>query len=394
MAVPEIEQARDTEVRVAVPEVEKIKVWAKAAGRCVLCAEYLIGETSFFHTTLVGQVAHNVGATSTPGSPRGRAPLTARERALEPNLLLLCAECHRKVDSRELVEYYSEERLAGYKQAHEARVRAVTDFATLIPSFVLRMGSSVRGAFMRASDRQIAEAFRASTLTHGTPDSRDSIVDIELLDPEEWPTTWDRARAVIDDRVAKVRRDASAAGVDTISVFAIAPIPILSYLGTQLDDASAVRLFPPSRRDDDSRWVPSPIGDLDDAHTPTFVVTVGEPSEATEVLLTIGVTAPVRLEYLPDEIASLPRVSLNVGGMHGPDLLTTPAAIADFAAAFRAAMAQLERAFPRATAVHVVAVVPATGAVEIGRGYMTAAQPTLVIYQRTESGFAEAMRLE
>lgn len=384
------EPVRDSEVgRTPVKEADRIKVWAKAAGRCVLCSTYLVDEVAFYyHTTLVGEVAHIVGATAGKSSPRGQSEIDLAERALEPNLLLLCHSCHRKVDSACLVEFYTEETLKAYKLQHESRVRSVTDFSTLAKSFVLRLGSSVRGRFALASDRQVAEAFRMAGLTHGTDDSRDSIVNIELQDPEHWETSWDRGRHLIDEGVEKIVRNATGADVDRISVFAIGPIPILVYLGSRLDDSSNISVFPPSRRDDDSRWMWQPSASI-----PDFDIAVNgdDDHDATDVVLTVGVTAPVRDDELPAEIATLPRVSLTPTSEFGPDLLTSPDAIEAFAAAYRSAMAKLEQSFWSANTVHLVAVVPAVAAVTIGRAYMRAAQPQMVIYQRSVDGFAPAI---
>jgi hypothetical protein len=377
--------------RKPVSDADRIKVWAKAAGRCVLCSAYLIDSAAFYyHTALVGEVAHIVGATSGKASPRGSSTIGLDERALEPNLLLLCHSCHRKVDSAGLAEFYTEETLKAHKLQHEHRVRSVTDFSTLTKSFVLRLGSSVRGRFAFASDRQVAEAFRMAALTHGTADSRDSIVDIELQDPEHWETTWDRARHVIDERTEQAVRNAATAGVDRISVFAIAPIPILVYLGFRLDDSSSVSVFSPSRRDDDSRWLWQPATSI-----PAFDIFASgnQDPEATEVVLTVGVTAPVRDDQLPAQLTGLPRVRLTPRAGFGPDLLSSPEAVDAFATSFRSAMAQIEQAFQSAGTVHLVAVVPAVAAVTIGRAYMSSAQPQMVIYQRSEDGFQAAITI-
>lgn len=385
------EAVRDSTVRVAVPEAERIKVWAKAAGRCVICSEYLIGETSFLHTTLVGEVAHNIGATNAIGSPRGNSELDLPLRALEPNLLLLCHTCHRKVDSRGLAEHYSQDMLAALKKKHEGRVRSATNFATLAPTFVLRMGSSVRGSFAQASDRQVAEAFRMSGLTHGTDDSRDATVEIDLPDPETWETTWDRTKQLVSIQVDKIRRNSALAGVDTISVFAIGPIPALVYLGYQLDDKASVKIFPPSRRDDDSRWMwPDVIGS-----TPKFVtrITAGDSSDTAEVLLSVGITAPVRIDELPPGLVTMPRVDVTPEAF-GPNVLSTYNALESFGTAWRDAFAQLEAAFPKLVTIHLVAVVPAVAAIEIGRAYMRGAQPKVIVYQRQRETFVATMTLE
>jgi hypothetical protein len=86
---------RNTEIgrsNIAVPVRERIG--GRAAARYVLCANWLINATEFWHTIPTGEIAHNIGATSGPNSPRSESDLSADARAHEDNLLLLCLAAH------------------------------------------------------------------------------------------------------------------------------------------------------------------------------------------------------------------------------------------------------------------------------------------------------------
>ena len=54
---------------------------------------------------------------------------------------------------------------------------------------------------------------------------------------------WDAAQQSIDDTLNLVRQAVVSGDVEHISVFAIAPIPLLVYLGWYLDDKTATRSF-------------------------------------------------------------------------------------------------------------------------------------------------------
>src|SRR4051812_23717968 len=91
---------RDTEVtRSSIKASVRERVWGRAAARCVLCSKWLIDERQFWHAIPVGQLAHNVAATDGKYSPRGESPMIEVERNAESNLLLLCNDCHRTIDS-------------------------------------------------------------------------------------------------------------------------------------------------------------------------------------------------------------------------------------------------------------------------------------------------------
>jgi len=115
---------------------------------------------NFFHTVLVGELAHNVGATATAGSPR-RLVEDVADREAEENLLLLCHPCHRLIDDEDHAPYFTTEQLRALKKEHEDRVRMAATSGGLRRTAVIRLGGLVRGATAFASQRP--------TRTRGAP---------------------------------------------------------------------------------------------------------------------------------------------------------------------------------------------------------------------------------
>lgn len=66
----------------------KCLVWGAAAGRCTFCNRPVLHNDDLGEPVPVGELAHNVGATSS--SPRGESHLDRDERAMPDNLLLVC----------------------------------------------------------------------------------------------------------------------------------------------------------------------------------------------------------------------------------------------------------------------------------------------------------------
>lgn len=97
----------------AVPvRVQKL-IWGTFAGRCAMCRKRLVHDDAGGALSLVGEIAHIVGAKES--APRGRARC-AGSRAGPENLLLLCRDHHKIIDDNERL--YPPERLrrirAGY----------------------------------------------------------------------------------------------------------------------------------------------------------------------------------------------------------------------------------------------------------------------------------------
>lgn len=112
-----------------------------------------------------------------------------------------------------------------------------------------------------------------------------------------------------------------------------------------------------------------------------------------EVLLTVNVTADVKLDEIPQQVRGLPRVVLSLATEASSlSVIDTRGALDQFSDGWQRALALVEKEFPRASRVHVVAAVPAPAAIQMGRLHMRDAQPELSIYQRTSAqGYVSAL---
>lgn len=98
-------------------------LWGRAAGRCAMpeCRIELFAEaTEYDPIVVIGEVAHVAGAAD--DGPRGEPTLTTAQRNDYDNLILLCQNCHARIDGQ--TGSYSVAKLKDIKQAHEAWVRA------------------------------------------------------------------------------------------------------------------------------------------------------------------------------------------------------------------------------------------------------------------------------
>lgn len=382
---------RDTAVlRTAVPESTRLRLWAKAAGRCVLCATYLLDASDWaWHAIPNGQIAHIVGAGSGKESPRGDSALTADERAFEENLMLLCHSCHKRIDDKAYRDQYTVEFLTAKKLLHEKRVREVTDFATLRPTSVVTVSADVRRTAAPISLPQVAEALRADGYTGMGEDTRNGAFTIHLPGNDDDGWAWDAHRTELDRFAARIADAVTAGEVESLSVFALAPIPSLVYLGSKLDDKTETRLFARKRTDEVTAWAWSD-GDGD---IPAFdtVLRIGDSNEAAVL---VELSGSVKEERLPEPLTELPRVTITPKDQPPrPDLLDSRAALESFALAWRDALALIESELPSVRVLHLLAAVPAPAAITMGRHRMRAAQPNVVVYQLRHDAYETAMEV-
>lgn len=383
-------RVRTMSVRKQPKTATLVSVWAKSAGRCCMCGEPQLNSALGEVTVTIGEVAHQVGATAGSKSPRGKADVPLNVRGAEENLMLLCHGCHRKVDSSSGESVYTVDVLRGIKAQHEAMVAAVTDFRTENRTLVISTRSTVRDRPVRASPSEIAYALVESRRAPYVRGNLAYRVEIDLTDSvrEEWG--WKRGMKRIDEAMDLVGRDIADGSVDHLSVFALAPIPLLAYFGHKLSDKGTVAIFRRTRRQTDRAW-------CWDGHSgdpaPTFDIEV--PNQAggfEELVVLLGLTAPVRLSRLPLQLAHVPVAQIGPNNMSpNPDILETRESVDAFAASWREFLAQLEDVFPNVRRLHVVAAVPAPAAVALGRFHRSGIDPTLIMYERHDDSSYSAV---
>ncbi len=206
---------------------------------------------------------------------------------------------------------------------------------------------------------------------------------IDSEDTDSW--VWNEGTKKIAAKLANLRDSPHA----TVAVFAMAPIPLLVFLGSQLDDKADIRVFPRFRDAEDLAccWRNEPL-------TPAAFKTIPgiADDQARDVVLTVSVSAAVEPSRAPTKLASLPRVALTAENI-GPDSIQTKADLASFASAWRRTLAGVESDYPSCERIHLLAAVPVVAAVAAGQHHMRDAQPQLVVYQRTAADYVEALRV-
>lgn len=366
-----------------VPPRVAMRVWVTAGGRCSMCNRYLVVDEYTGQPVFTGQLAHIVGWTTAPGSPRGDEPLPTESRNTAYNLMLLCHDQHRVIDDLSLWDTYDAEALRRIKYAHENRIRRLTELQPADRSAVLRVVGTLHGRAVELS----AGAVAATLLADGRyPDyALQGVdpyeIDLRRLAREEVgeDTYWSSAWNLIQDLVTQLKAHVHRENIRHLSVFAIARVPLLVALGTLLDDTIPTVIYP-RRRDAGEGWGFDPeAADVDFLHTR---LQVGTDPHRVAVLFSIsGTVDRGRLPSTMDETTSIYELR-PTGVTPHPDLITTPGSVDAFTRSWRRLLAELEEQTPGLSTIDVFPAVPITAAISIGRAPMRATHPRLRIYDR------------
>jgi hypothetical protein len=117
---PEVESDSDAFSLSSVPARDAKMLWGAASGRCSYpkCAKRLVARRAGADLeVLLGEMAHIVAKSA--AGPRGEVAIATAERNRYGNLILLCEEHHKIVDSQRVT--YTPELLRQFKQDHEQR---------------------------------------------------------------------------------------------------------------------------------------------------------------------------------------------------------------------------------------------------------------------------------
>lgn len=376
---------RDTTVkRDRIKDSVRNALWARTAGRCTICNRRLLGDSrTYLHSVLLAELAHNIGATDGPESPRREDFDGVEDTEAEENLLLLCHDCHRVVDDPDHLDFFPPEKLRELKETFERRIEMVTENGGLVRTAALRVGSQIRGSLALASQREVAETLLAINYLGLVETQRSGDFTCRIHGSAGGRGFWDAAQQSIDDTLALVRQAIGSSDVEHISVFAIAPIPLLVYLGWCLDDKTPTRLFQKHR----DQFVGWSWADQDEPID--FEVSATTSGHGVEdVVFLCSVTSEVNVSLLPAEIAHAPRLEISpVGASPDPNLLTHEQSLVNFATQWRSALATAESLNPNAMRWHLIASMPVTAAIEAGRALMKDAHPPVTVYERKPDSY-------
>src|SRR5262245_39711879 len=141
-----------------IPPTTQAMLWGRAAGRCEFagCNKPLWKSSVTQETVNIAQKAHIYSFSS--DGPRGNQGVSDEQLNSIDNLMLVCHECHQKIDREQGGGRYTVALLQAMKADHERRIEIVTGIAANKRSHVVLYGANIGD---HSSPLDFAEAARA-----------------------------------------------------------------------------------------------------------------------------------------------------------------------------------------------------------------------------------------
>ncbi|MER9857382.1 SAVED domain-containing protein [Mesorhizobium sp. M0113] len=391
VAEPEMEDQVPAEPRRGrrrpLPDKVKNIVWGRAAGRCQYagCDALLIGdEVSGAANANAAYIGHII-ADSADG-PRGD-PILSSKLAQDPDNLMLVCDLHHRVFDREMVSEHPANVLTAMKRRHEVRIRTVTAIDEDLSSHVIRYAARIG-----TSESPVAKGDLKWSMIPDRYPLDDGWIDLDLatLDLSDHEADFWRiqVRNLRTGFAEKVRGRMERQEIRRLTVFGLAPIPLLMELGRLISDIATADVRQMRRSPKGWRWDPD---------APPLQFNVLRPSGlAGKVALKLAVSAPVVDDRVHAVLGNDAAIwSIAADGAHN-DIMRSQADLAEFARLFRTTLDAIKVAHGENTIVHVFPAIPVSAAIEAGRAWQPKAHPALKVYDQNKKlgGFIFAHELE
>ncbi len=363
----------------------KFTLWGRAAGRCEFegCNKPLWKSPVTQEPVNISEHAH-IYAFSEDG-PRGNRGITKAKLNEIENLLLVCSDCHRKIDAQKDGGRYTVALLQQWKSTHEQRIEVVTGIVPSKRSHVLLYGANIGE---HSSPLKFADA--AFSLFPQRYPADDRGIDLSMigsLQSERNPSFWKNERENLEGKFTRSVKERIALGeVDHLSVFGLAPQPLLILLGSLMIDIKHADVFQLHREPAGWAWPPS---------APTVPFSVQKPSSFDgPPALVLALSATVTPDRITDVLGDNASVWTVTIPTPNNDFVKTRGQLAEFRKLVRPLLDQIKAHHGQRTPLHVFTAAPVSLSIELGRIRMPKADMPWEIYDQVgQHGFIPAITI-
>lgn len=363
----------------------RLLLFVRAGGRCEFdgCNKYLLEHPLTLTDGNFSEVAHVVAFK--PNGPRGKEGTRPAEINDVANLMLLCPQCHKLIDDHP--EEYRRQTLERYKQRHEARILHVTGLGPEQRTSILIVRTSI-------GDQTVAFPYDhiLAAISPRYPISRQgTLIDLTQL-PGDGPAFFEAAKDVIQRRVERIfdpGGEIERAG--HISLFALAPMPLLVLLGSKLSNKVPLDIYQRHRDTEDWTWK------KEGKSVAYEFRQLQSNAKGNRVALVLSLSGRIPKVAVPERVrasASIYEITLQ-GERPTPTFLRLREDLENFRITYQEALGTILKNHGIVDLIDLFPAVPAPIAVLCGRERLAKVHPRLHVYDYNKKmgGFISAMEV-
>jgi len=365
-----------------IPDKVKIRLWGKAAGRCQYegCNEPLWKDSLTQSEFNAAYIAHIIADSQ--NGPRGHKTLSEKLAKDISNLMLMCDKHHRLID-KEDVEGHPVGKLMEMKKKHETRIEMVTSIGEDRKSHVLLYGANIGEHNSPVNFEKTTPAMLPNRYPAEKPAIELSIKNSPFHDHQNmfWMMERENLRTQFLD---KVKRRLDLGDINHLSVFALAPQPLLIELGVLISDICQADVYQLHREPADWKWQDDPEG---------FEYIVKEPEQIhKKIALNLSLSATIDNQRIINVLGTDTSIWSVTIPIPNNDFLKSSNQLSNVRKVFRELLNKIKAKHGHGSIIHVYPAVPVSVAVELGRIWMPKADLPLSLYDE-KGGFHYAFTI-
>lgn len=290
--------------------------------------------------------------------------------------MLLCDRHHTLIDTKENVEEFSVERLTAMKKHHEDRIAFLTSLRDKTTSNVItyfpKTGSHSLNIHPDTANGTILPDFLPADKIPIELHTQNSV----FADHEDH--FWSIEREQLNRKYSdSVKRLITSGYIGHLSVFALAPQPLLIELGTLISDIQPAVIYQKHREPDTWSWTDGP----DD-----FAFKAIEPErQHTNIALNISLSGTITNDRITSVLGDDTSIwTLTIDNPNN-DFVKDQKQVQQFREIMRSLFNRIKEIHDQNAELHIFPACPASLAVEIGRVWMPKADLSMVLYDQSNT---------
>ena len=373
------------EKRPPIPNYVINALWAMSAGICEFegCNHFLYEDMVTKQRLNQSNISHIIAWQ--PSGPRGDEKSSPRYATDITNLMLTCPEHNHLIDNKELEAEYPIERLRKMKKEHEDRVKR---FASMMPdhiSHVICYSRPIGDYFVQPSNNEMFTAmsshFPASAQVFDLGSTNTALTDDNNL-------YWLVEQEELLRKFEPIKREIASGRIKHLSIFAIAPQPLLIMLGTLLLDLVPTEVYQKHREPATWSW--------QETMNPIEYKIESPKKSGVKVALNLSLSGNIddtRIYSVLGDNTSVWKVSIN---QSNNDFMQDRDHLVRFRQTMRLLYDRIKLEHGQESQIHVFPACPASAAIEIGRVRMPKVDCPLAIYDQNKKteGFTHTFDIE
>jgi hypothetical protein len=350
-------------------------LWVVAGGRCEFdgCNKPLWYDLQTKRNCNAAYVAHIIA--DKPAGPRG-CPILSRKKCKDlDNLMLLCDTHHTMIDRTENIETYSVEVLTFMKKTHEDRIEFLTSLKNKCHTHIVFYTPNVGNNVYRINPEDAIDTVLPEFYPAEKYPIELSCLNSVFQDTEDkyWEFERDQLTRNYQNNIKRGIQDGT---IKHLSIFAIAPQPLLIELGRLISDIQPVEIYQKHREPDTWKWIKGNDFTNFIIHQPDYI--------HKRIALNLSLSGTIDNSRIISILGN--DISIWTLSIDNPqnDFVKDRTHVQQFREKMRFLFNRIKEMHGHKNEIHLFPACPISLAIEIGRVWMPKADLPLILYDQNK----------